>query len=46
MLIFDLYANGGYEWLCALGVMMMLFLVCVSGLSWFISKKFGIREDE
>ena len=45
MLIFDLLANGGYEWLCALGVMMMLLLVCISGLSWFISQKFGIREE-
>ncbi len=46
MLIFDLYANGGYEWLCALGVMMMLLLLCISGITWFISKKFGVPEEE
>ena len=45
MLIFDLYANGGHEWLCALGVLLMLFLVCCSGLSWVVSKRFGIREE-
>lgn len=46
MLIFDLYQNGGYEWLCALGVLMMLLLVTLSAISWFVSKKFGIREAE
>lgn len=46
MLIFDLYNDGGYEYLAALGVLMMLFLVGLSGLSWVISKHFGVKELE
>lgn len=44
--IYDLYADGGYEALSALGVLIMLFLLIIAGISKFISNRFGVQEAE
>ena len=42
--IFDLYDQGKYEVLSAMGVMIMLFLLAIAGVSRYISGRFGVQE--
>ena len=42
--IFDLYDQGKYEVLSALGVLIMLFLLVIAGVSRYVSGRFGVQE--
>jgi iron(III) transport system permease protein len=42
--IFDLYDQGKYEVLSALGVLIMIFLLAIAGLSRYVSGRFGVQE--
>jgi iron(III) transport system permease protein len=42
--IFDLYDQGKYEVLSAMGVMIMLFLLVIAGVSRYVSGRFGVQE--
>jgi iron(III) transport system permease protein len=42
--IFDLYDQGKYEVLSALGVLIMIFLLAIAGVSRYVSARFGVQE--
>ena len=46
MLIFAFYQDGGYGLLCVLGVLIMLLLLVISGISWYVGKRLGVQEAE
>jgi iron(III) transport system permease protein len=42
--IYDLYANGSYPVVAALGILMVIFLSVLAAVVGAISKRFGIRN--
>src|SRR6185295_1545195 len=44
ILIWELWENGQYVELSALGVMLIMLLFCLVMIAQFVGKKFGIRE--
>lgn len=42
--IYDLYANGSYPVVAALGILMVAFLVVLAGLTRVLAKRFGIKN--
>lgn len=42
--IFDLYDEGKYELLSALGVLIMLFLLFIAAVPRYFSGPFGVQE--
>jgi iron(III) transport system permease protein len=42
--IFDLYDQGKYEVLSALGVLIMIFLLMIAALSRYVSARYGVQQ--
>ena len=42
--IFDLYDQGKYEVLSALGVLIMLFLLVIAAVSRYVSARYGVQQ--
>lgn len=42
--VYDLYSNGSYPVVAALGVVLVVFLSLLAGLAWLIGSRFGIRR--
>jgi iron(III) transport system permease protein len=43
--IYDLYANGSYPVVAALGIVMVLFLVVLAALVGLVTRRFGIKRQ-
>lgn len=43
--VYDLYTNGSYPVVAALGILMVLFLSVLVGVAGLVSRKFGIRSN-
>jgi iron(III) transport system permease protein len=43
--VYDLYTNGSYPVVAALGILMVLFLSLLAGVVGLVSRKFGIRSN-
>jgi len=46
VLIFSLYQSGGITELCAMGVILTIFIAVVAGLTRLISARFAIKAGE
>ena len=44
MVIYELYSSGRFGHLCALGIVLIVILIVVSGLSRLIAGRFGVQE--
>jgi iron(III) transport system permease protein len=42
--VYDLYTNGSYPVVAALGILMVVFLSVLAGVVRLVSKRFGIKS--